>query len=135
MSTIGAAVGCATVSVVKLAAWPVAGADGVKLKPVPGSTVPDGLNAAVDAVVAAGRSVRAATSRAASDPGLEDTADGAAVVAGAGCGNAVEGVSALRVTVPLIEKSRSWAGPTASWAAGGGGAMEMGALPEDAPSS
>ena len=131
MSTIGAAVG----SVVKLAAWPVAGADGVKLKPVPGSTVPDGLIAAVDAVVAAGRSLRAATARAASDSGREDTAGAAAVVAGAGCGEAVEGVSALRVTVPLIEKSRSCAGPTASWAAGGGGAMEMGALPEDAPSS
>ena len=98
----------------KLAAWPVAGADGVKLKPVPGSTVPDGLTAAVDAVVPAGRSVRAATARAASELGREDTAGAAAVVAGAGRGEAVEDVSARRVTVPLMEKSRSCAGPTAS---------------------
>ena len=37
---------------------------------------------------------------------------------GSTCSGLVAGVSARRVTVPLIEKSRSWAGPTASSLAG-----------------
>ena len=109
----------------------------MKLKPVPAAALAEGAGAVEGcAALPAGRSDREATERV-SVGTVADARGGFAVAVGrVGCGDAVAGVSARRVTVPLIEKSRSCAGPTASWAAaGGGGAMEIGALSEDAPSS
>jgi len=135
VSTIGVVAVCASVSGVKLAAWPVAGADGVKLNPALDDAVTPGLASVPGWRPAlAGRSVRVATLRAVSPAGCVGCAGAVAVLSAASCGAAVGGVSARRVTVPLIEKSRSCAGPMASWAAGGGGAMEIGTL-SDAPSS
>lgn len=132
---MGAAAG-ATVSGVKLADWPVAGAEGVKLKLVPAATVADVSAAEGCAASRVARSEGAAAVRPWFDAVAVGCAAVVAAVEGAGCRVGVAGVSARRVTVPLIEKSRSWAGPTASCvAAGGGGAIEIGALSEGAPSS
>ena len=105
------------------------GAEGVKLKP-DGPAVEDAT--ADDAerweAVVTGRSTRDATDWVAEAVGWADTGEEVAVVGrDAGCGAVGSGVAARLVTVPSIEKSLSWAGPTASSLEGEGKAIIGGA--------
>ena len=105
------------------------GAEGVKLKP-DGPAV--GGAAADDAgrweAVVTGRSTRDATDWVAEAVGWADTGEEvAALDRDAGCGAAGSGAAARLVTVPSIEKSLSWAGPTASSLEGAGKAIVGGA--------
>jgi hypothetical protein len=101
----------------------------VKLKP----DGPAAEGAAVDDAgrwedVVTGRSTRDATDCVAEAVGWAETGeDVAAVGRVAGCGAAGSGVAARLVTVPSIEKSLSWAGPTASSLEGAGKAIVGGA--------
>jgi len=105
------------------------GAEGVKLKPdgpaVEGAAADD---AGRWEDVVAGRSPRDATDWVAEAVGWVETGeDVAAAGRVAGCGAAGSGVAARLVTVPSIEKSLSWAGPTASSLEGAGKAIVGGA--------
>jgi hypothetical protein len=126
-STTGCVAGGANVAVAKLAGRLLAGVGGGKLKELPAPDEPS-ADAWADPpwarpVVRSGE-VSAGTFAVAS-LGLDGIAV-PAVSRWAGCAAVAGGVSARRVTVPLIEKSRSWAGPIASLLVGGGGAMTGG---------
>ena len=75
-----------------------------------------------------GRSTRDATDWVAEAVGWVETGEEVAVVdRDAGCGAVDSGVAARLVTVPSIEKSLSWAGPTAASLEGAGTAILGGA--------
>jgi hypothetical protein len=109
--------------------WLAIGAEGVKLKP----DGPALEGAAVDATerwgdVVTGRFTRDAADWVAEGVGWAETgAEGAAADRVAGCEATGCVVSARLVTVPSIEKSLSWAGPTASSLEGAGKAIVGGA--------
>ena len=105
------------------------GAEGVKLKPdgpaVEGAAADD---AGRWEAVVTGRSTRDATDWVAEAVGWVETVEDVDEVGRvAGCGAAGSGAAARLVTVPSIEKSLSWAGPTASSLEGAGKAMVGGA--------
>ena len=106
------------------------GTEGVKLKPdgpaVEGAAAGD---AGRWEDVVTGRSPRDAMDWVAEAVGWVETGEDVAAegrVAGCGAGS---GVAARLVTVPSIEKSLSWAGPTASSLEGAGKAIVGGAGP------